>query len=281
MGNKLYLNMKEDQVVLFADILGFSDAIKKFEYVTMCDKGGIIVNFPRVYQTYVEKYSVEKQKDLGIKLLWVSDSVIVSAPLKNVDSIFAALNDFTNNMYSSNLALRGAIAVGKLYHENNVWGPALVDAVRDEKDKANYPRIIIKKEHFDKLNVNSKYKKYIVESDVEGYYQYEFFDQYIGDIVCKKANTIAKLSVYIKFIRSQYTENDCPSVKKRYKWLAQKLLDTVNKHSSYIDEYVLKNKEFITLSGEIERLTSHIPLKLSLEEIVHNGEDFLNNKTIL
>lgn len=271
MSDKLFLNMKEDHVVLFADILGFSEAVKKNESVTIHDKGGIIVNFPRIYQIFVETYSKEYQEHLGIKLLWVSDSVIVSAPIANVDAIFFVLNDFTNQMYCSGLPLRGVITVGKLYHEDNVWGPALVEAVEDEKNRAKYPRVILKKEYVDKLSINPQYRQYIVESDIEDYCQYEFLDQSMDDFKNRGADMTASLSVYSQFVGRQYKENALPSVKEKYKWLAKKLLDTVNRHSSYIDEYVSANEKWSTISGKAERLVSHVPFKVYLEEIIQDG----------
>ena len=259
MNDAIFLNLTDNQIVLFADILGFSNAVRKNEEVSMQDRGKLIVNFPRIYDIFVDGYTKECQDSMGIKFLWVSDSIIVSAPIENANALFNVLVDITNTLYCSGLSLRGAIIVGKLYHQNNVWGPALIEAVENEKSIVKYPRILLKESHMQQLKLEQDYSDFFEPSDVSGYIQFDYFNCYFAKLISEDKDIISTLSVYSQFIKKSFEEAERSEHKEKHAWLATELLRVVRKNGAYIDSYLASHEKWSTITGGAKRLENHTP----------------------
>lgn len=254
----LFLNLKNDQLVLFADIIGFSNAVMENENVTMADKDCLIYNLEAMFNHFTRNYSSGKQEQLNIKLLWVSDSIVISTPKENVNQLFRVLVDITNTLYCIGFLLRGAIGLGKLYHENNIWGPALIDAVEMESGIAVYPRVILRESILYSLNIGPKYKDFIEISETPGYMQFDYFDCYIFKLAHEQSKvTLSTLSVYAKNIWHSYEKAEDPRHLIKYVWLAEKLSAAIDKHSDYIDSCAAIKEKRTTLLGKLEYLKRH------------------------
>ncbi len=257
MNKALYLNLKNDQLVLFADIIGFSNAVMENKNVTQNDKGVSIVNLHVIYSQFIEKYSSERQSKMGIKFLWVSDSIIVTTPKENVNQLFAVLVDIMNTLYCAGLLLRGAIALGKIYHEQNIWGPAYIQAVRIETNIAVYPRVLLQKSVFRKLQIAPKYKNFFEVTETPGYMQFNFFNCYFSLMMRKGENVTPNISMYGGFIRHYYDKARRPDHLVKYVWLAEKLSMAIIKYSNYIDGCLAKREKRINILGKTILVTSH------------------------
>lgn len=259
MSDAIYLDLEDNQIVLFADILGFSNAVRKNERVSMQDRGRLIVNFPRIYDIFFDGYTKERQESMGIKFLWVSDSIIVSAPIKNANALFYVLVDITNTLYCSGLSLRGAITIGKLYHQNNVWGPALIEAVENEKMIVKYPRILLKESYMQQLELEQNYSAFFELSDISGYMQFNYFDCYFAKLTSEYKDITSTLSVYSQFIQKSFEEAERPEHKEKHAWLANELLRVVRKYGAYIDSYLASHEKWSTITGDAKRIENHTP----------------------
>lgn len=257
MKNKLFLNLKDNQVVLFADILGFGNAVKENENVSFHDQGDLIVDFEKIYDHILRSYSEEYQQSLGIKFLWVSDSIIVSTPIENANAIFSVLIDIINILYCSGLSLRGVITVGRLYHQNNVWGPALVEAAKDEKGIVKYPRIMIKESYFKRLPLKKEYRDYFKISNESSYRQFDYFDFYFHKLINEDKSVLSTLRVYSEFIKRGYDEAKQSSYKEKYIWLAEELQKAIRKYAIDIDNYLAKNNRQTILIKDTEEKQDH------------------------
>ena len=107
---------------MFVDILVFSSLIDKNQNVAMDDTGVLIRNIPVIFDEITHYYSKEKQKDLEIKFFWGSDTIVVSAHMSNVSVILEELSWIASQLLNQSILIRGAITIGKLYHEDNMWG---------------------------------------------------------------------------------------------------------------------------------------------------------------
>ena len=152
---------KKDQVILFMDILGFSAAIKENDSNdTQTKQDSLIVNMQVIFETMRD---VCERHSEHIKFLWASDSLLFSADKEYASEIMPYLFKIQRRLLNEGLPVRGAICVGNLYHENNVWGEALVRAVELEKKTAIYPRIIVSKEDYAKLPNMGRYAQYFCQ----------------------------------------------------------------------------------------------------------------------
>ncbi len=274
MSKALYLNLKDNQLVLFADIIGFSNAVMENKNVTQDDKDIPIVNLHVIYSQFIEKYSTERQEKMGIKFLWVSDSIIVSTPKENANQLFAVLVDITNTLYCAGLLLRGAITLGKIYHEHNIWGPAFIRAVRIEANIAVYPRVLLQKGVYQRLDINPRFKDYIETSETPGYVQFNYFDCYISQMMCEGKDVTSNISIYGGFIRHYYDKAKRPDHLVKYVWLAEKLATAIKKYSRYIDGCLVKKNKEINIFGKAVRVTSHeqyleLLEPVKLDRVVH------------
>ncbi|HHU75483.1 MAG TPA: hypothetical protein GXZ24_01100 [Firmicutes bacterium] len=257
MSKALYLNLKDNQLVLFADIIGFSNAVMENKNVTQDDKDDLIVNLHVIYNQFIEKYSSRRQEKMGIKFLWVSDSIIVTTPKENVNQLFSVLVDITNTLYCAGLLLRGAIALGKIYHEHNIWGPAFIRAVRIEANIAVYPRVLLQKGVYQILDIDPCYKDFIETSETPGYMQFNYFDCYITQMMSQGKDVTSNISIYGSFIRHYYNKAKRPDHLVKYVWLAEKLASAIKKHSGYIDGCLASRSKGVNILGKVVRITSH------------------------
>jgi hypothetical protein len=229
------LGLRDGQVVIFVDVLGFKQAILRNESTTMDSKGSLIVNLPAIYNNidridYTKEYQLRK----GFKFLWVSDSIVFSTEISNIDIVLSELCKIINIFYCSSFALRGAITVGKLYHEENIWGPAFVWAVEYEK-KAMFPRIVIKKHDLNQLKISDNYLEFFKDTEDPDFQYFDYFDYHISTAKRNLKNISASLNIYSDFINDNLKNAKDDKTIGKYMWLANSLKANIIKHSSFID----------------------------------------------
>jgi len=230
-----YMGLDERKVVIFVDILGFSQLVLNNEKTTRDSKGGIIIDVPSIYKIistidYEKRYQEHKK----IKFLWVSDSIVITTDPENINAALSELRNVINQFYCCSFALRGAITVGALHHEENIWGPAFVHAVVGEK-KAKYPRIIIRKDDVLSLLKDSSQVEFFKETEDPEFLFYDFFDDYISNAIKTQQNISAALNVYSQFV-FENIETQTGSVLEKYIWLGKQLQHNLIKHKAYIEK---------------------------------------------
>ncbi len=153
----------EQRLLLFADILGWSDKIHHGDSAPLLEAMKVI---DERAQSYNERSRQERRAadgkviDTAIGLRRVSpnpmslkiqfgafsDNFCHSVP----DSFGARILDHGSTLILDLMHLgfltRGAVVHGALYHQDNaIFGPALLEAVEIEKREAFYPRILVTK----------------------------------------------------------------------------------------------------------------------------------------
>ncbi len=135
----------EKRIVAFVDILGFKAAVQDVE---RCSEIGTILKLP--YQ--LRKGDWPKTiKMTGVMMTSISDSIIFSIKASErgaMNKIVRGLMAWPTLLLDQyGLMLRGGIAVGDVYHDDEVvFGPGLVKAYELESKAAFYPRILIGEE---------------------------------------------------------------------------------------------------------------------------------------
>ena len=238
MSKKDTVNNFDKKVVLYVDILGFKNKVKK----SIQD----IETFNNIKNALMYIYNVQSEnrhgvlngKQLNIQISIFSDNIIYSQPLKNDGALFYTVVSayyLSTELTLLGFLFRGAIIIGDLYHDEKiVFGPALGKAVELEKD-AVYPRIILRKEDYEyqiknPSNSNTsedekKYLDYFLKKDDDGFYHIDFLSK-IHDYD-DKATYIEVLKKIKKIIEDGLTITD-DHIRAKYLWL-------MNQYNSLFD----------------------------------------------
>ena len=135
----------QNRIVLFLDILGFQKIIDETveKGVTNESKVESVYSAVHSMRTFVERIQLGSSK----QVTQFSDSIVLSFRVNdtmNIDKLFPSLLQLVFILLNNNWLCRGAIAYGKLYHdEKTLFGPALNEAYNTESKAAMYPRVII------------------------------------------------------------------------------------------------------------------------------------------
>ena len=255
---------KSDQILIFADILGFSNLIKTHDGIGINVDGeqedDIILEFSSFADYLNEKINCCFS---SLKYLWMSDSFAISSDLNNVDDVIECFFNIQHDMICSGMVLRGAICVGNLYHEDNIWGEALVRAVEIEKNKCEYPRVLISDKDFKKLKISEKYNKYISKTDDnEEYWFIDPFEYEIEKILNgRDPNTVIwpSLNQTIKMIEHGMSNSD-NEIHKKWAWLANRMAVSLDKYKYKIDKILIEEKSInaVGVDNCLERLRGRI-----------------------
>ena len=143
--------------VAFLDVLGFSEMVKKNK-IEKIEKYFSIVN-----EAISQIKSIKEKKD--IKFIVISDSVILTIPKENLDSsdnnffclrqLCIAIGFIQQKLAEENIWIRGAISFGDTFIDednNQIVGPAYIDAYKLEDEIALYPRVILDSRIIDTLH---------------------------------------------------------------------------------------------------------------------------------
>lgn len=146
----------KDYYIGFLDILGFKDMILNREF-----EKSLVVKSKMDLLKHLDEYF----RSLDTRIIIMSDSIVVTIA-KEIDRalekflyVIAEINGMLNGS-----VLRGAIAFGELYHEDNiVFGPSFISAYQSQEYDAIFPRIIIKSEDINKISLLSEFNNFIMD----------------------------------------------------------------------------------------------------------------------
>lgn len=132
----------EERIVAFIDILGFRNLVND---ESRCEDIGAILRLPYLIR---QDHMAKMLKIKGVMMTSISDSLVFSIGLEKrgaMNKITKILTVFMQALMTQyGLLVRGGLAVGKLYHDNDVvYGPGLVRAHELESRIAVYPRVIM------------------------------------------------------------------------------------------------------------------------------------------
>lgn len=142
----------EQRLVAFVDVLGWSSLVRRSvehpEEIAGLNIASSYLSFvpqgTAKMREFFAKHDVEDP--IRIDATHFSDSLVLSCPLKTpaTNSLMSQLQLTCMSLLYSGRYTRGAVVVGLIYHRENVlFGPALLEAVRIEREVAKYPRIVV------------------------------------------------------------------------------------------------------------------------------------------
>ena len=246
------LHMDDNMVVLFVDIIGFSEDIKN-NITTTQHTEGFNIDLAKIYNDIAERYSDEYQVSKGIKFLWVSDSIFITCEAKKINNLLNELDYIINQLYCLCYAIRGGISLGKLYFEKNLWGTAVLNAVNHEKI-ANYPRIIICKDDFLALDISEE--KHFKPIELDGFLEYNYFTSFLSRCIKEGKKYNSKLNVYSDIIENKFKQCTEANHKEKWAYLAYELAAAIKINSNYI---ILENEKALERNDGSEK--RHLDIK--------------------
>ena len=160
-------------IVAFLDFLGATAKMRSVK-----DNDNFLQEIYTVYNFANQILEqTEKKRENKLKIKIFSDNIVIAEKIENpldLQSVFQTYTDveqFALMLYSQALLtknmMRGAISMGNLFiNDTFVYGEALVAAYDDESKIANYPRIIVDKNIWEKFPRPDK--ENLVQCDIDG-----------------------------------------------------------------------------------------------------------------
>jgi class 3 adenylate cyclase len=141
-----------ERYVVFLDILGFSELVRKTE------RDGNPARYNALVKTLTEIGSRDGVVDVPgdrFQFQSFSDSIVMSSNASGAGLVFLlySIEQLAIRLLNNGLLMRGAIAKGKLHHDQVVmFGPAFLEAHRIEATIAKYPRVLLSRETYEDFN---------------------------------------------------------------------------------------------------------------------------------
>lgn len=220
----------QERYVAFVDILGFRNLIAELDQdPTLLDKfRKLLSDVHRPPESLRDFF-----KDSDLKSSSISDAVALSAPItpQGLNHIFAAVEHLTIKLMLLGYFARGAIAKGRLFHDDNVvLGSGLVRAYSFESSVAVYPRVMLPIEivkdvkRFQSENsMRPEYANCVRRSEDGPHFlhvlrYYERIKQFEGDERAKQLTTLVQIRDLIEQRLDEAV--DSPAHYKKVRWFA-------------------------------------------------------------
>ncbi len=220
----------EQRIVVFIDVLGFKDLVDNSESLNVITKVDNLAKIVHAVKTLSKEksYSEKIKNDIGKKVSFFSDSLVISYPI-NEASISFLLMDLLHlswRLINENVLLRGGITVGNLHHEDNIaYGRAFIDAHTLESKYAIFPRIILQMETYlefkNLLKIDETDKLSWFKKDMDGFY---YFDMLMAPK--KEFESEDEYLLFLEGIQDliDYNLNKGDlKLRQKYEWLQNKL----------------------------------------------------------
>jgi len=252
----------EERLCLFLDILGFKTKID--DSVRDPEKSPKSIERPmtasRIHSALSAISRAMKPSISGLhydlksskQVSQFSDSIVVSYSLAERGAVFSMLYDIyllQINLVQHGFLVRGAISVGKLFHDEHiVFGPALVEAAELEK-LAMYPRVILGQEIFQlgSVDMNGDSDDIVasfVKLDLDGMYYIDYFGVSSGDFDSEWDDLFQYFFKLREIIQRMSFLTLNLSIKLKHSWMLKKFNDIAEP---------MEINRFTTFNG------SHIP----------------------
>lgn len=234
----------EERYCLFLDILGFQSHVE--DTLSLAQGAKRPMTFQKLRGTLQAVTAGTQYKDSVLveggllptsrQVSQFSDHIVVSY-LKNepfgsgVTSIILDVHSLQLSLIRKGILLRGAITVGRLFHdEDHVFGPALNEAVCLEK-LANYPRVILDRQVLEDADLLKSTRPAtdspdgsilsMITEDFDGLHYVDYINVHLLDF----GDEWSDLREYLESLRDVIKDLSCkksPSIRVKHSWLRSK-----------------------------------------------------------
>ena len=269
-----------DYYVAFLDILGFEQLVRSKK---QDDKRKIYEYFRLIENITRDLKKIDLTKDIGTII--ISDSVILSVPIgatpdSNINKLrelCIAIQKIQFTLAENDIWLRGAISIGEAYFnskENQIVGPAYINAYLLEKRNAINPRVVLDNKLISELelesaddlidkvnNVQTCSREYnTLERNVLFQWSHGGRVSKIGlekdvalfvDYLAYAFTEESKLKSIIRNIKKHiYSDN---SIYSKFRWVADYMLTSITHHNNNVPCNI-DNEVLIKQFNEVQKL---------------------------
>ena len=232
----------ENRVVCFLDILGFKEHIKATLVQEEDDEERID---SLVEALDLMKYLVDKV-DHGVesshRVTQFSDSIVISFDVREPGQrlfTFCSLLWVFINLTRRGVLIRGGISEGKIVHTDKVlFGPAMNEAYRLESEVAIYPRVIVAEsvlmgltqvdaDCYERKGEIDGVLECIAEDPIDGLHYVDYIAKAQSELDDPDLDYPIYLSGLKRLVETGLL-NELECVRKKYKWLNEKLQSHLN-----------------------------------------------------
>lgn len=234
------------KLVAFMDVLGWAEATRDSKNDIESVKNlGLTLNISKSMGSRV-KWMRDREFPGDVNVSQFSDCIVISAEptVLGKEELIRHVDWITRGFFSQQFLVRGSIVIGEIYHDQEmVFGPALVEAYKNERSRAKYPRIILQKELADQWGQGDKYfdkdgsligrAKTWRMCPVDGEVYYDFLQpQFARPGMSVNITTLdAELGPVYEYLIKELCDTDkCEKVSAKLLWLA-------NYYNAVVDEY--------------------------------------------
>jgi hypothetical protein len=158
----------DERYCAYVDILGFRDLVS-----TLSDKSRGVRALRNLLTTIHEPFSGPATTDFRAQS--ISDAVALSTAVNSdgLFHLFSVLERLTIDLLFEGYFTRGAIAKGRLYHDDKMaFGEALITAFAFESQVANFPRIVLTRAVADDARTywECRFSKRVLQAEDGPYY---------------------------------------------------------------------------------------------------------------
>lgn len=150
--------------VAFLDILGFSIKCEKKEL--SCSEIYMLLSINRIINEIAKHQFLQHiiPEDITDNIYYsiMSDSIFIASPASNFGLLYLLYlcSIIQNMLLENNMLLRGGITKGEFFGQDDiVFGPAVIEAYKIERDISRYPRIVLSKGIIDEMKLAGVFKK--------------------------------------------------------------------------------------------------------------------------
>jgi hypothetical protein len=237
-------NQYENRLVAFIDMLGFKERVSHFQ------------DDPKLFEwtlNILKAIKAQKQmvygcpEDLNIKMEFTafSDSIVLSSriPEDPINTALFQVAFICSLLLRAGLFARGAIVENYLYHkENIIVGQGIIDAHKQEEEKAIFPRVIISENIVAKYNEEiqiselkekiSTWSNTLIRKDSDGFHFIDTLHSIPSIIFKNEFIPFLESTKNIIITRIQENRNNEPVLKK-YEWFKNYFNATITEHPEY------------------------------------------------
>lgn len=246
----------DDSVVCFLDILGFKEYIRKTKdgspKLIEAIRDLLVTLDPEILCPEKQIGEDEFQnfaKEYGAQIVQFSDCIFISMKEISYESLglYILVLNATSNMLAGGMICRGAVTLGKIYHDDGlIFGPAVVDVYEMESGCAIFPRVIVSKaleikqkslrplsKKYPKQDTRSLAVKYLVRDSDD--FLYVDYIKKIYDFERSPLSAKLHLETLRQLIVNSLKETNSLSIEQKWNWVKRKYNNHVSKIITFIE----------------------------------------------
>lgn len=255
----------EEQFIVFLDLLGFKEAIRKLDATNSEDKSTtlqILELLSSLSELRGEFAAMGPNNDGKISITptisTFSDSIVISYPLKAtiaplevdeqmaIPSVIARQAQFLIAKIAAmalrfGFLVRGGATIGDLYHAGGVvFGKACLDAYDIETRTSHYPRVVLSQEILKRTTMKDGLEESVIKDEDDGLYHFDYFRILARRDVIPSDSRDAGEDGWIESVngvvdrrRVQLASEEKLDALAKWNWFAKEFHDGMKRRESY------------------------------------------------